>query len=87
MYSILFMRRRAINQRGTPVRAAAQWCLLEEVRIHLESHFNEDRRNGVRALRGAIERLIGNTIAFHSHISVSFLFLMIFFYNDVFSRV
>ena len=61
MYSILFMRRRAINQRGTPVRAASQWCLLEEVRIHLEYHFNENRRNGIRALRTAIERLIGKS--------------------------
>ena len=76
MYSILFMRRRAINQRGTPVRAAAQWCLLEEVRIHLESHFNEDRRNGVRALRSAIERLIGNIFSknvFYLHISILFV--------------
>lgn len=53
------MRRRAINQRGTPVRAAAQWCMLEEVRLHADAHFNDDNRNGQRMLRDAINQLIG----------------------------
>lgn len=52
------MRRRAINQRGTPVRAAVQWCLLEEVRGSMERHFNEGMRTETRPLRDAVNRLI-----------------------------
>ena len=58
MYTVLFMKRRAINQRGTPVRAAVQWCLLEEVRGSLEQHFNDGLRTEVRPLRDAVNRLI-----------------------------
>ena len=53
------MRRRAINQRGTPVRAAAQWCMLEEVRLYVDAHFNDNSRNERRVLRDAINQLIG----------------------------
>ena len=53
------MRRRAINQRGTPVRAAAQWCLLEETRLYVDAHFNDNSRIGQRVLRDAINNLIG----------------------------
>ena len=59
MYSILFMRRRAMNQRGTPVRAASQYCLLEEVRLGLNQKYNEGRHQPFTALRDAMRQLIG----------------------------
>lgn len=55
------MRRRAINQRGTPVRAAAQWCMLEEVRLYVDARFNDNSRIGHRVLRDAINQLIGKS--------------------------
>ena len=56
------MRRRAINQRGTPVRAAAQWCMLEETRWYIDAHFNDDSRVERRVLRDSINQLIGQYI-------------------------
>ena len=50
----MFFRRREGNRRGTPVRAALTWALIEETRLYLELQFNENVRICARPLRSAI---------------------------------
>ena len=58
-YSIFFMRRRAVNLRGSPLRAALFWALLEETRITTENHFNESNPVTVRPLRNQMSKFVG----------------------------
>ena len=59
MYSLLYLHRRADNTRGSPVRAALLWAMLEEARICTERHFNENDRRSDRPLREAIKTITG----------------------------
>ena len=59
LYSVMFFRRRAENARGTPVRAALAWALLEEIRITTEDHFNRDVRDPPKPLRALLQDLFG----------------------------
>ena len=59
LYSVLFLKRRNINVRGTPVRAAIQWCLLEETRRAVEARFNQNEFSKRRILRDQINQFIG----------------------------
>ena len=58
-FSLLSMRRKQINQRGSPARAAIMWCLVEEIRICCEERWNEDIITEVRPFREAVTGLIG----------------------------
>ena len=66
LYSILFLKRRDMNVRGTPVRAAIQWCLLEEVRCVVEARFNRNEFSKRRMLRDQLNRFIGEYRIFYS---------------------
>ena len=59
MYSLLYLHRRADNIRGSPVRAALLWAMLEEARICTERHFNENDRRHTRPLREAVKIITG----------------------------
>ena len=59
MFSILFFHRRSENRRGTPIRAALTWALLEEVRFYADLRFNQNCRITARPLRMAIRSFIG----------------------------
>ena len=59
MYSLLYLRRRADNTRGSPVKAALLWSMLEETRICIENHFNLNQRDMPRPLREAIFHVTG----------------------------
>ena len=59
LYSLLFMRRRATNLRGTPLRAGISWMLLEEVRASTEDFFNRPNQPPERPFQGALQRLFG----------------------------
>ena len=57
-YGLLFSKRRVINARGTPVRASIYWAMLEEVRICIESRYNQGEE--VEPLfRRKVETLLG----------------------------
>ena len=60
LFSILFFRRRVGNQRGTPVRAALTWAMVEEARMYLDLQFNENVRISARPLQTAIQDFAGN---------------------------
>ena len=64
LYSILFMKRRNTNARGTPVRAAIQWVLLEEARLAVSACLNQENYSEIRVLRDQIKRFIGDKIQF-----------------------
>ena len=53
------MRRRATNMRGTPLRAAISWMLLEEVRASTEDFFNRPDQPPARPFQQALQRLFG----------------------------
>ena len=57
-YSMFFMRRRITNQRGSPMRAALYWSILEEARISVEGHLNRDKRTEARPLRDALNTFL-----------------------------
>lgn len=59
MYSLLYLRRRADNTRGSPVRAALLWSMLEEARIYTEDHFNMNQRVVTRPIRDLIAAITG----------------------------
>ena len=59
LYSLSFLRRRADNTRGSPVRAALLWSMLEEARTCTENHFNLNQRNMPRPLRAAVSTITG----------------------------
>ena len=59
LYSIFFMKRRSTNQRGTPVRAAFQWVMLEEARLAVEARMNEDNLSTARPFREILNQFIG----------------------------
>ena len=52
------MKRRITNQRGSPMRAALYWSILEEARISVEGHLNQDKRDEARPLRDAINAFL-----------------------------
>ena len=64
LYGLLFMRRRATNMRGTPLRAAISWMLLEEVRSSTEDFFNRPDQPPARPFQQALQRLFGKYFAF-----------------------
>ena len=59
LYSLLYLKRRAENTRGSPVRAALLWAMLEEARIYTENHFNLNQRTDDRPLRQAVHSITG----------------------------
>ena len=59
MYSLLYLRRRADNTRGSPVRAALLWSMLEEARIYTEDHFNMNQRVVTRPIRDLVAAITG----------------------------
>ena len=59
LYSVLFMKRRNVNARGSPVRAALHWVLLEEARMAVVAGMNQDDYSEVRPLRDQISQFIG----------------------------
>ena len=61
MYSLLFLRRRTDNTRGSPVKAALLWSMLEEARISVENHFNLNMRATPRPLREAVNTITGES--------------------------
>ena len=62
-FSLLSMRRKQINQRGSPMRAAAMWCLVEEIRISCEKRWNEDIASEIRPFREKLKAIIGKILA------------------------
>lgn len=73
LFSILFFRRREGNRRGTPVRAALTWALIEETRLYLELQFNENVRICARPLRSAIMDFSGKK---NFHFSRNIIFFL-----------
>ena len=59
LYSVLFMRRKQANQRGSPVRASLLWCLMEEVRVTTEDRYNQGLYTNERPLRAAVLNFLG----------------------------
>ena len=66
--SIMFMKRRSTNTRGSPVRAAVFWCLLEEGRCAVENRFNLNMHSNRRPLRELVYTFIGMDIHLHENI-------------------
>ena len=58
-FSLLSMRRKQINQRGSPARAAAMWCLVEEIRLSCEGRWNDNIINEVRPFRDSLNAILG----------------------------
>ena len=59
-FSLLSMRRKQINQRGSPARAAAMWCMVEEIRNGCEGRWNHNEITDDRPFRDVLTSIIGN---------------------------
>ena len=59
-FSLLSMRRKQINQRGSPARAAAMWCMVEEIRNGCEARWNQNDVTDSRPFRQVMTSIIGN---------------------------
>ena len=57
------MKRRSTNQRGTPVRAAFQWVMLEEARLAIEARMNDDNLSTARPFREIVNQFTGEFLA------------------------